>query len=77
MAVHHDCAVYLSHEPSPLDFLPHTDDGKPLPGGFRLGMVKHEGTQSFLWLANMIENQRQKKPARSRVPASSTRGSRH
>ncbi|MCL7496030.1 helix-turn-helix domain-containing protein [Streptomyces sp. MCA2] len=61
VAVNHDCAVYLSHGPSPLDFLPHTDDGKPLPGGFRLGvspgMVKHEGTQSFLWLAEMIENQ--------------------
>ncbi|MFJ9473068.1 telomere-associated protein Tap [Streptomyces caniferus] len=61
VAINHDCVVYLSHGPSPLDFLPHTDDGKPLPGGFRLGvspgMVKHEGTQSFLWLADMIENQ--------------------
>ncbi|MFF7705319.1 telomere-associated protein Tap [Streptomyces lydicus] len=61
VAVNADCAVYLSHGPSPLDFLPHTDNGKPLPGGFRLGvspgMVKHEGTQSFLWLADMIENQ--------------------
>lgn len=35
-----------------MDFLPYKD-GKPLPGGFRLGvspgMVKHEGTQTTLW----------------------------
>ncbi|WP_407284828.1 telomere-associated protein Tap [Streptomyces sp. BP-8] len=67
VAVLSDCAVYLSHGPSPLDFLPYTDDGKPLPGGFRLGvspgMVKHEGTQEFLWVAAMTEDE-QTNPAR-------------
>ncbi|MDX2919048.1 MULTISPECIES: telomere-associated protein Tap [Streptomyces] len=52
VAVLSDCAVYASEGPSPLDFLPYRD-GKPLPGGFKLGinpgLVKHEGTQSVLW----------------------------
>ncbi|MDQ0847564.1 helix-turn-helix transcriptional regulator [Streptomyces sp. V1I6] len=52
VAVLSDCAVYAADGPSPLDFLPYKD-GKPLPGGFRLGvspgMVKHEGTQTILW----------------------------
>ncbi|MEU5092995.1 helix-turn-helix domain-containing protein [Streptomyces sp. NPDC021356] len=52
VAVNHDCVVYASNGPSPLDFLPYRD-GKPLPGGFKLGinpgLVKHEGTQSVLW----------------------------
>ncbi|MFF9512162.1 telomere-associated protein Tap [Streptomyces sp. NPDC014724] len=52
VAVLSDCAVYASHGPSPLDFLPYRD-GKPLPGGFKLGvnpgLVKWEGTQSVLW----------------------------
>lgn len=59
VAVLSDCAVYASDGPSPLDFLPHTEDGKPLPGGFRLGvspgMVKHEGTQSTLWAEGLME----------------------
>ncbi|MFF7651103.1 telomere-associated protein Tap [Streptomyces sp. NPDC007983] len=59
VAVLSDCVVYLSDGPSPLDFLPHTPDGKPLPGGFRLGvspgMVKHEGTQEFLWAAQLLD----------------------
>ncbi|WP_051733107.1 telomere-associated protein Tap [Streptomyces lydicus] len=67
VAVLSDCAVYVSRGPSPLDFLPYTPEGKPLPGGFRLGvnpgMVKHEGTQDFLWLASMIEDE-QLNPAR-------------
>ncbi|MFF8373440.1 telomere-associated protein Tap [Streptomyces lydicus] len=54
-----DCAVYLSDGPSPLDFLPHTADGKPAPGSFRLGvspgMVKHEGTQDLLWAVQMLD----------------------
>ncbi|WP_262371345.1 telomere-associated protein Tap [Streptomyces sp. WAC01526] len=54
-----DCAVYLSDGPSPLDFLPHTPDGKPAPGSFRLGvspgMVKHEGTQELLWAVQMLD----------------------
>ncbi|MDG9721014.1 helix-turn-helix transcriptional regulator [Streptomyces sp. DH24] len=58
VAVLSDCAVYASGGPSPLDFLPYRD-GKPLPGGFRLGvspgMVKHEGTQSTLWAEGVRE----------------------
>ncbi|MFF3755491.1 telomere-associated protein Tap [Streptomyces sp. NPDC002185] len=52
VAVLSDCVVYAAGGPSPLDFLPYRQ-GKPLPGGFRLGvnpgLVKHEGTQSVLW----------------------------
>ncbi|MFF6943029.1 telomere-associated protein Tap [Streptomyces lavendulae] len=59
IAVLSDCAVYLSPGPSPLDLLPRTPDGKPLPGGFRLGvspgMVKHEGTQPLLWAVQMLD----------------------
>jgi hypothetical protein len=46
------CPQTTTDGPSPLDFLPYRD-GKPLPGGFKLGvnprLVKHEGTQSVLW----------------------------
>lgn len=52
IAILSDCVVYASNGPSPLDFLPYRE-GKPLPGGFKLGvnpgLVKHEGTQSVLW----------------------------
>ncbi|MFE0425400.1 telomere-associated protein Tap [Streptomyces sp. NPDC058953] len=52
VAVNHDCVVYAAGGGSPLDFLPYRE-GKPLPGGFKLGinpgLVKHEGTQSVLW----------------------------
>ncbi|GAA2267331.1 transcriptional regulator [Streptomyces ruber] len=52
IAVLSDCVVYAAGGPSPLDFLPYRD-GKPLPGGFKLGvnpgLVKHEGTQTVLW----------------------------
>ncbi|WP_405511997.1 telomere-associated protein Tap [Streptomyces canus] len=52
IAVLSDCVVYAANGTSPLDFLPYRD-GKPLPGGFKLGinpgLVKHEGTQSVLW----------------------------
>ncbi|MGC9501808.1 telomere-associated protein Tap [Streptomyces sp. WG7] len=52
IAVLSDCVVYAAGGESPLDFLPYRD-GKPLPGGFKLGinpgLVKHEGTQSVLW----------------------------
>ncbi|MET8716460.1 helix-turn-helix transcriptional regulator [Streptomyces sp. NPDC004735] len=58
LAILSDCAVYASDGPSPLDFLPYKD-GKPLPGGFRLGvspgMVKHEGTQTTLWAESIHE----------------------
>ncbi|MFI8165412.1 telomere-associated protein Tap [Streptomyces sp. NPDC085931] len=52
IAILSDCVVYAADGTSPLDFLPYRD-GKPLPGGFKLGvnpgLVKHEGTQSVLW----------------------------
>ncbi|MFF9690746.1 telomere-associated protein Tap [Streptomyces sp. NPDC014623] len=52
IAILSDCVVYAADGPSPLDFLPYRE-GKPLPGGFKLGinpgLVKHEGTQSVLW----------------------------
>lgn len=59
VAVLSDCAVYAADGSSPLDVLPHDADGKTVPGSFRLGvspgMVKHEGTQSVLWGANILE----------------------
>ncbi|MEV0323099.1 telomere-associated protein Tap [Streptomyces sp. NPDC050658] len=59
VAVGTDCIVYPSDGPSPLDFLPRTPDGKPVPGAFRLGvspgMVKHEGTQTTLWAEAQYE----------------------
>ncbi|MET8957128.1 helix-turn-helix transcriptional regulator [Streptomyces sp. NPDC004533] len=52
VAILSDCVVYAAGGPSPLDFLPYRE-GKPLPGGFKLGinpgLVKHEGTQTVLW----------------------------
>ncbi|RLL65557.1 helix-turn-helix transcriptional regulator [Streptomyces sp. Z26] len=52
VAILSDCVVYAVDGESPLDFLPYRE-GKPLPGGFKLGvnpgLVKHEGTQSVLW----------------------------
>ncbi|MEU0213957.1 helix-turn-helix domain-containing protein [Streptomyces sp. NPDC006265] len=52
IAILSDCVVYAADGTSPLDFLPYRE-GKPLPGGFKLGinpgLVKHEGTQDVLW----------------------------
>ncbi|MGI5359439.1 telomere-associated protein Tap [Streptomyces sp. CA-252508] len=52
VAILSDCVVYAAGGSSPLDFLPYRE-GKPLPGGFKLGvnpgLVKHEGTQDVLW----------------------------
>ncbi|MGY0071988.1 telomere-associated protein Tap (plasmid) [Streptomyces sp. QTS137] len=52
VAILSDCVVYAADGTSPLDFLPYRE-GKPLPGGFKVGinpgLVKHEGTQSVLW----------------------------
>jgi DNA-binding transcriptional regulator YiaG len=52
VAVLSDCVVYAVDGTTPLDFLPYRE-GKPLPGGFKLGvnpgLVKWEGTQSVLW----------------------------
>lgn len=45
--------------PQPPRLPPRTPEGKPLPGGFRLGvspgMVKHEGTQPLLWAVQMLD----------------------
>ncbi|MFE9240542.1 telomere-associated protein Tap [Streptomyces sp. NPDC007007] len=59
VAVLSDCAVYTADSPSPLDVLPYDQDGKTVPGSFRLGvspgMVKHEGTQDVLWGVGVLE----------------------
>ncbi|MFK4107044.1 hypothetical protein ACI2L1_44885 [Streptomyces sp. NPDC019531] len=59
VAIGTDCIVYPSTGPSPLDILPHTDEGKPVAGTFRLGisrgMVKHQGTQTVLWAEAQFE----------------------
>ncbi|MEU0163350.1 helix-turn-helix transcriptional regulator [Streptomyces sp. NPDC006261] len=59
VAVGTDAVVYPSPGPSPLDVLPHTPEGKPTPGTFRLGvspgMVKHQGTQTVLWAEQQFE----------------------
>ncbi|MEV6439601.1 telomere-associated protein Tap [Streptomyces anulatus] len=58
IAIMSDCVVYAANGPGPLDFLPYRD-GKPLPGGFKLGvnpgLVKHEGTQTVVWGADVRE----------------------
>ncbi|MGQ5640810.1 MULTISPECIES: telomere-associated protein Tap [unclassified Streptomyces] len=59
VAIGTDAIVYPSPGPSPLDVLPHTPEGKPVPGAFRLGvspgMVKHQGTQTVLWAEEQFE----------------------
>ncbi|MEV8628576.1 helix-turn-helix transcriptional regulator [Streptomyces sp. NPDC051079] len=59
VAILSDCAVYAADGPSPLDVLPYDTEGKTVPGSFRIGvspgMVKHEGTQSVLWGAQIAE----------------------
>ncbi|MDQ0847514.1 DNA-binding transcriptional regulator [Streptomyces sp. V1I6] len=59
LAVLSDCVVYASPGPSPLDFLPRTPDGKPLPGSFRLGptpgLAKLEGVQEMAWAVDLME----------------------
>lgn len=66
LAVNVDCILYASSGPSPLDVLPYDGAGKPLPGGFRLGvspgMVKHEGTRELMWAAQLMDQGRN--PAR-------------
>ncbi|WDI23354.1 helix-turn-helix transcriptional regulator (plasmid) [Streptomyces enissocaesilis] len=61
VAIGTDALVYPSPGPSPLDFLPHTPEGRPAPGSFRLGvspgMVKHQGTQTVLWAEQQFEEQ--------------------
>jgi hypothetical protein len=59
LAVLSDCVVYPSPGPSPLDFLPRTPDGKPVPGVFRLGptpgLAKLEGVQQLSWAVDLME----------------------
>ncbi|MBF6050049.1 helix-turn-helix domain-containing protein [Streptomyces sp. NRRL B-1677] len=59
LAVLSDCVVYPSPGQSPLDFLPYTTSGKPLPGSFRLGctpgLVKVEGVQEMPWAVDLME----------------------
>ncbi|MET9111548.1 telomere-associated protein Tap [Streptomyces zhihengii] len=59
VAIGTDAIIYPSLGPSPLDVLPQTPEGKPVPGGFRLGvspgMVKHQGTQTVLWAEQQFE----------------------
>ncbi|MDP9612786.1 hypothetical protein [Streptomyces demainii] len=59
VAIGTDAIVYPSPGPSPLDVLPQTPEGKPVPGTFRLGvspgMVKHQGTQTVLWAEAQFE----------------------
>ncbi|MGW1354893.1 telomere-associated protein Tap [Streptomyces sp. NPDC002409] len=59
VAIGTDAIVYPSPGPSPLDVLPHTPEGKPAPGAFRLGvspgMVKWQGTQTVLWAEAQFE----------------------
>ncbi|MEU2357908.1 helix-turn-helix transcriptional regulator [Streptomyces misionensis] len=59
VAIGTDAIVYPSPGPSPLDVLPYTPEGKPVPGTFRLGvspgMVKHQGTQTVLWAEQQFE----------------------
>ncbi|MCX4721981.1 helix-turn-helix domain-containing protein [Streptomyces virginiae] len=54
-----DCVVYPSPGPSPLDFLPYSSSGKPLPGSFRLGttpgLAKLEGVQEMAWAVDLME----------------------
>ncbi|MFF4291387.1 telomere-associated protein Tap [Streptomyces sp. NPDC001633] len=53
VAILADNAVYAATGPSALDVVPYDADGKPVPGGWRLGvspgLMKHEGTQTNLW----------------------------
>jgi DNA-binding transcriptional regulator YiaG len=59
LAVLSDCVVYASFSPSPMDFLPRTEDGKPVLGTFRLGatpgLCKIEGVQEMAWVVDLME----------------------
>ncbi|TDC77642.1 transcriptional regulator, partial [Streptomyces hainanensis] len=59
IAVLSDCVVYPGPGPSPLDVLPRTPEGRPVPGAFRLGvspgMVKLEGVRELWWAAELLE----------------------
>ncbi|AOR36803.1 transcriptional regulator [Streptomyces fodineus] len=59
LAVLSDCVVYPSPGRSPLDFLPYSTSGKPIPGAFRLGptpgLAKLEGVQAMAWAVDVME----------------------
>ncbi|RPF24736.1 telomere-associated protein Tap [Streptomyces sp. TLI_185] len=59
LAVLSDCVVYPSPGRTPLDFLPYTASGKPMPGSFRLGatpgLAKLEGVQEMAWAVDLME----------------------
>ncbi|GGV20054.1 transcriptional regulator [Streptomyces filipinensis] len=59
LAVLSDCVVYPSPGRSPLDFLPYSTSGKPIPGTFRLGptpgLAKVEGVQTMAWAVDVME----------------------
>ncbi|MFF4145097.1 telomere-associated protein Tap [Streptomyces sp. NPDC001698] len=59
LAVLSDCVVYPSPGRSPLDFLPYSTSGKPIPGAFRLGsspgLAKVEGVQETAWAVDLME----------------------
>ncbi|MFC5799324.1 telomere-associated protein Tap [Streptomyces formicae] len=59
LAVLSDCVVYPSPGKSPLDFLPYSASGKPIPGAFRLGptpgLAKVEGVQEMAWAVDLME----------------------
>ncbi|MET7290263.1 helix-turn-helix domain-containing protein [Streptomyces sp. NPDC005573] len=59
LAVLSDCVVYPSPGRSPLDFLPYSTSGKPIPGVFRLGpapgLAKPEGVQEMAWAVDLME----------------------
>lgn len=59
LAVLSDCVVYPSRTRNPLDLLPYTTSGKPLPGAFRLGvapgLVKLEGAQTMDWAVDLMD----------------------
>ncbi|MGW6638231.1 telomere-associated protein Tap [Streptomyces cyaneofuscatus] len=59
LAVLSDCVVYPAPTRSPLDLLPYTTSGKPLPGAFRLGvapgLVKLEGVQPMDWAVDLMD----------------------
>ncbi|MFF4732919.1 telomere-associated protein Tap [Streptomyces mirabilis] len=59
LAVLSDCVVYPSPGASPLDFLPYSTSGKPIPGTFRLGptpgLAKLEGVQAMSWAVDLME----------------------
>jgi hypothetical protein len=57
LAVLSDCVVYPATAPTAMDVIPHTDDGRPLAGTFRLGaspgFAKQEGARTMDWLHSL------------------------